>query len=330
MIRCSDSVPSGTCTLGRDQLAAAGAGPRRRAGRAAPRRRARRPSTGRSPPAAAPSSSPRPAGASASCRPSARPAPRRRPAAPAPRRGRPTGPTRSRPGCRTKTSRRSRISCAPRRRGPGPRARSSRCRSSPRIRTAARRAGSGGPRRSGGSQRLVAGERVLLGREVVEEGARGDVDRAADLLDRHRLEPALGDQAERRLLQRAAGGAALALPQPLAGAADGHVTIISDSKILYNLKLSCARARSRLPRRTPMTSLARWAFRHRRIVVGLWIVLLVVHRRAQRRGRSRVQGRLQAAGHRVEAGAGHPPAGLPGGQRPVRADRPARPKRHAA
>ena len=49
------------------------------------------------------------------------------------------------------------------------------------------------------------GDRLVLAGEVVEEGARGDVGRLADLLDRDLVEATLVDQAQRGIGQRGAG-----------------------------------------------------------------------------------------------------------------------------
>src|SRR5690606_3379462 len=58
-------------------------------------------------------------------------------------------------------------------------------------------------------------ERLLLGGEVVEEGARGDARLGADLLDRDHLRAVLGEQPDRRGAQRRAGHPLLAFAQAL-------------------------------------------------------------------------------------------------------------------
>jgi len=63
----------------------------------------------------------------------------------------------------------------------------------------------------------VAGaeDEVLLGGEVVEDRLLGDVGRVRDLLDGHRVEPALAEQAHRRARDRLARATLLALTKPL-------------------------------------------------------------------------------------------------------------------
>src|SRR6185369_9192427 len=74
-----------------------------------------------------------------------------------------------------------------------------------------------GPQRGTGLRDLVvvdAAERVLLRAEVVEERARRDVRGGGDLVDGHPLQPAVGDEPDRRVPDRLPGLALLALPQP--------------------------------------------------------------------------------------------------------------------
>src|SRR5690606_38927816 len=65
--------------------------------------------------------------------------------------------------------------------------------------------------------RVERAECVLLGGEVVEERARRDVGGGRDLVDRDVVHAPLGHQPQRGVLQRAAGGALLALAQPRLG-----------------------------------------------------------------------------------------------------------------
>ena len=69
---------------------------------------------------------------------------------------------------------------------------------------------------------VEAEDGVVLGREVVEEGARGDVGPGGDVVDRHVLEPALGDQLERGLVEGEPGGELLALAQSRRHATHDH------------------------------------------------------------------------------------------------------------
>jgi hypothetical protein len=55
-------------------------------------------------------------------------------------------------------------------------------------------------------------DRLLLAREVVEEGAQGDVGLGRDLLDREALDPVPDGEPQRRVAHGGAGGLLLALP----------------------------------------------------------------------------------------------------------------------
>src|SRR5579884_962615 len=60
---------------------------------------------------------------------------------------------------------------------------------------------------------LAIEQHLLLGREVVEDGLAGDAGGAGDVVDGHRGEAAVAEQVRRRLGDRLAGAALLALAQ---------------------------------------------------------------------------------------------------------------------
>jgi hypothetical protein len=66
-----------------------------------------------------------------------------------------------------------------------------------------------------GQARVEAEDGVVLGGEVVEERARGDVGPRGDVVHRHPVQPALGHEPQRRLVEREPGSQLLALPQPV-------------------------------------------------------------------------------------------------------------------